>query len=384
MLITFLAIFAVFSARAHESPEAPRQGRHKLQAELSYFQTDGNFADDGAREGLLNGGSLQGFLTDFSYAYDLAPDWRLFAGFNVAMNESSDGTFTRSNSGLDEAYVGAQKWYDVGRLEWAPEVVATLSFVETDMASGDEVLLGDGANRGRVGAWVLAPMKGYRPYGYLGFEYRDHGLSARLPYEGGIKVYLGDWWAQGAVRGVQSVIDDDDAGNALPRDLYLQIVDGGSFKYYSVNPSYTEVAVDAGWRSGAWGAYAGAAMTVLGTSAADGFTVSAGVSYAFGGAAKRGGGEPAFERDEPLPPSEEFNIKGEKYDHSLFEGDSKTSVPEDGYAPPEPPPAAPKAGKPTKPVDVQVELRPVKKKRKKKPAKSLDKMLNDAEKSLER
>lgn len=380
MLITFFTIFAAFSfsfsATALESPESPRKGRHKAQAAISYFNSTGNFADDSQSESLANGGSFSNIQTDLGYAYDLAPDWRVGGGFSYAMADSDDGRFQRSDSGLNEAHLMGQKWYDLGRFELAPQLEAYMSFVEVDAVNGDAVLYGEGAMRVRAGAWIGAPMKGYRPYGYLGFEYRDGGRSSLLPYEAGIKARFGEWWAQGSARGVMSVTDDNDTANPLVRNLYLQVVNGGSFKYYSVNPSYTEVTVAAGRNWGQWGFFGEAALTVLGTNAADGFTITAGVSYS----PSFGDGRAGEEFNDRMAPIEEktFDIKNDKYDHSLFEGDSKVNPEDRDYSPPPEPPPAPKK---TKSVDVQLKV--IKKKKARKSSKSLDKILNEAEKSLE-
>lgn len=385
MLMFLIAILTSPSAFA-ESPNPPRAGRWEGRATYSYYSTESNFSSTGA-SALVRNGSLTQMQGDFAAIYDWQPDWRFSGGFNVAWVESDDGLYTRSNSGMNEAFVSVQKWYESGPFDIAPQGDFVFPFWRPDEGS-DEALIGEGAMRIRGGAWGFWPLGTYKPFAYLGFEYRDGGRAFLLPYEAGIKFKLPRFWIQASFRGYESVVDDADSDNQAIRENYLKTVNGGSLRFYSVNPSGSEVAAEAGTQFGAWGLYGGFAISVNGNNSADGWLAHAGISWS-----------PVVVRSKK--DDDGFSIRKERYDEGLFENE-KNATPEfvedpdfkepvrqrpvepvdDPTVPP--PPAA----VPSKPVEMQLELRRVPPKKKKKPAprkrnKNIDKMMNDAESALE-
>jgi len=367
-MLTLLSVLLTTSFyAAAEVPSTPRRGQSELRGALSYFTSTSNFAvDGGGSEEVQSGGEYSQRLGEFTYTYDLRADWRILGGFSAASAESSDASFSRSNSGLNEIYGGAQKWYEIEKFDFVArgDFVYPLFKVEE---GGDDALLGEGALRASGSALLIYPWGGLKPFAHLGFEYRDGGRSFLLPYGVGLKFRSGRFWLQGEYRGYESVVDDADTENRMDREVYLGQVNGGSFRYYSVNPSASEIAVEAGARFGAFGVFGGVAMTVLGSSSADGLSAMVGLSY-----------RPNFSRSvdtgrEPEP----FDIRNERYDESLFEEPSA----------PKPPTAVIQ-----KPQDVEVQLQlkhvPPKKKNnakiKKQNAKKLDKLMKDTENSLEK
>jgi len=391
-LIAPLLVFACPRGHA-ESPNPPRAGRIEGRATYSYFSTESNYSARGA-SGLVRNGSLTHMQGDFTATYDWQPDWRFAAGFNVAWVESDDGLFTRSNSGLNEGFASVQKWYESGPFDIAPQGDFVFPFWRVDEAS-DEALIGEGVMRLRAGSWFFWPLGTYKPFGYLGFEYRDGGRSFLLPYEVGIKFKLPMFWIQGSFRGFESVMDDADVDNQLIRENYLKKVNAGSLRFYPVNPSASEVSAEAGTQFGSWGAHVGFAITVNGNNFSDGWTGYGGISWS------------------PAPASRKhddgFSIRKERYDEDLFDGGGRKdpefiedpdfqepvrprATPPPAEEAPMAPPLIPTDLDPgsSQPVEMQLELRrvpPKKKKpvRKPKPKRNtnLDKMMNDAESALE-
>jgi hypothetical protein len=159
------------------------------------------------------------------------------------------------------------------------------------------------------------------------------------------------------------------------RDAFASTVNGGSFRYYSVNPSLMEFAAEAGFRYGQFGAFAGFSVAMNGESSADGMTVMGGLTFS-----------PQFSPSEPAQQEtkDRFNIRDENYDENLFEGDSQPEAdrpappPRAKPAPPVEAPAAPKQ------VDMQFEVKQVKKMKKPRTSKKVEKALDDAESILEK
>lgn len=384
MLIVLIAFFSSISFA--ESPNPPRAGRWEGRAIYSYYTTHSNFTSGGATN-LLRNGSLTQMQGDFLGVYDWQPDWRFFGGVNASWVRTDDGFYSRDNSGLNEIFAGAENWYEAGPLDIAVEGDFFYPTWRVNMAS-DEALIGEGSLRVRGGSWVFWPLGKYRPFAYLGFEYRDEGRSYLLPYELGVKFKLPRFWIQGSFRGYESISDDGDTDNPLARNAFLQTVNAGSMRYYSVNPSASELALEGGFQVGWFGVFTGFAISVNGMNSANGWTAQAGVSIS----------PPLLNKKK----NDGFNIRKEQYDEDLFRERSKKAAPQfvedpnfkekaqsgedDPYPQQEepmptltPPPAAVES----RPVDMQLELRRVPPKKKKKANKALDKMMNDAENSLE-
>lgn len=411
MLIFFLLPFFanLFSTMAFaEAPRTPREGTWETRFTLSYFDTTENFTSSG-KQSLLNSGEYTNLLGDFRFTYDWQPDWRFYSSVNVARADSS----LSSNSGINEIMVGAQKWMEAGKFDIAPEVEFVYPMWRVNEDS-DSPLLGEGAMRLKAGSWAFYPMGQVKPFAYIGFEYRDEGRAKVIPYSFGVKGRVQRFWVQGEVRGYERIIDDEDAGNNVRKvetATFLQDADSGSMRYYSINPSYSELAVEGGTRFGDWGLFAGFAYSVNGQNTASGWTGWGGLTFS-----PKAMHRPGEKRDETFDP------RGERYDENVFR-ESSPSMPQADPAPesdqpsfneaPTAPPASgsfgdedssvesprsaapPEITAPPPKVDMQLELKRVVKKAKPKPkpkpkpkkpktSKKLKNMLDDTESFLEK
>lgn len=408
MLIFFLLPFfaSLFTISAHaEAPRVPREGTWETRFTLSYFDTTENFTSSG-KQSLLNRGEYTNLLGDFRFTYDWQPDWRFYSSINMARADSS----LASNTGVNEIMFGAQKWMEAGPVDIAPEAefVYPLWRVNEDSESP---LLGEGAMRLKAGSWAFYPMGQVKPFVYAGFEYRDEGRAKVIPYSLGVKGRVQRFWLQGEVRGYERIIDDEDAGNNVRKietATFLQDANSGSMRYYSINPSYSEIAVEGGTRFGDWGVFAGFAYSVNGQNTAAGWTGWGGLTFS-----PKAMHRPNDKRDETFDP------RGERYDENVFresspslppvapeESESSTfnespSAPaasgsfgeEDSTVESPRSAAPPELSSPPPKVEMQLELRRVPKKIKPKPkpkpkkpktSKKLKNMLDDAENFLEK
>ena len=73
----------------------------------------------------------------------------------------------------------------------------------------------------------------FQPFAFAGYEYRDGGRSALLPYSVGLHFRPNQWWIQAEYRGFTSISDDgdSDSNSRLLRTRYSNLVNGGSFRY---------------------------------------------------------------------------------------------------------------------------------------------------------
>lgn len=318
MLTVFLLLLGIpFEARA-QAPELPIENQYELRLESSYFTTSGNFnTGGGSTTGLDENSSFTTSQTQFQALYDLRKNLRLNGGLNWGWSESYDGVFdtARHHSGVSEYFAGVQHWTRMDYLFLAPQADFVFPAFRIDENS-DQVLIGEGAMRLRGGSWALLRIQHFRPFIYLGYEYRDEGRSHLVPYHLGIQYNSPKFWAQFDFRGYESLIDDEDSNFRDERDLYHRRVNGGSYHFYAINPAYSEIAMEAGFALGPVNLKTGFALSMNGSSSAEGWTGLVGISYA-----------PNLKREDRVEAEKRFEFKTEKYDQSLFIEDAEPTQP---------------------------------------------------------
>lgn len=401
MLMNLIVLFNLLLVpwlSSAEAPNPPVENRIEGRAVYSYYFTDTNYTSEGS-SALVGNGSLTSMMGDFTAVYDWRSDWRFFAGMNYAYVETDDAIFSRSNSGLNEIYLGAQNWYEMGPFDVTPQLEFYYPLWRVD-EEADDALIGEGAMRTRVGSWIFWPKGFYRPYGFLGFEHRDGGRSFLLPYQVGVKFKMSNFWAQVEYRGFETIVDDSDSDNEVIREDYLQEVNAGSMHFYSVNPSASEVALEGGTHFGDFGLFGGFLVRVTGVNSSEGWGAFAGISWS------PSTGSAANTRQR----GEEFAPPTDNYDQTLFEDEVKPkpkakpklvrpssrrmqpempATPPPAAAPPgsSVPPVPSGSGSSSPPVDIQLQLRrvPPKKRQIRKPRRNnkMDKMMNETERALE-
>ncbi len=344
LVITLLGI--VFDSSA-QAPQPPLMHRYEIRSDFSYFSTDANYEPGGGTvNSLISNSNFTNMQLQLQFLHDTRSDLRLYGGLIGSWSESDDGIYIRNNYGLSEYFLGAQFWQRWRGVWLVPQADFILPAFRID-ETGDDTLLGEGAVRVRGGGWAIGKFQAFTPFTFLGFEYRDEGRSFLLPYRLGITYKPGSsWWVQTELRGYESVVEDSDTLNRDYRRLYLRRVNGGSYHFYPINPALSELSAEAGLMIGPFALKAGVAITLNGSTAAQGWTGNLGLSF-------------SHRPSGPLPDwqtEDELEMGNEEYDQSLFiEG------------------GEPEKSRPTK--------KKIRKKIRKKPA--VDQLLNETERELE-
>ena len=321
MLTLFFGAFAVMCPAWGERPLPPRPSTYKVSAAVAYFQSTANYDSGGTSRSLFDGdGEFDTITGQLELTYDWTRMWRTYVSLSYANAASTapsaadGGTVALNNSGFNEFAAGGQAWYRLPFVSLVPEVSVRYPFWRVNEAS-NAPLIGEGSLRAQVGGWAIARLGIYQPFVYAGYQYSDVGRAALMPYSAGLNVrVLGPWWIEGAWRGSLSVSNDSDSTNQIPRDQFLARVDAGSFHYYAINPNLGEVALESGahfGRAGQFGAFAGYSMSVLGSNAANGWSIYGGVSFS----------SDLVLLSPPAPrekPEGHFKLPNDKYDESLF------------------------------------------------------------------
>lgn len=223
-------------AQALPRPEIDPENSSRIFVESSYDTTTANYDTDGSGYVALgNGRSYKVFQGRLGGEHWLTEDFSVFAQIGGARSESNDGNFTRTNTSATDLMGGLR--YVFGRTPFPvlAEISLAYPFNRVDEYT-DDTLTGEGTMKIDSAIWVEFWLSSFRPYGRLGFLYQDGGRSS--PAE----VLLGAAFdPEGFSIGSEfyyskTLLEDEFTDTRVRRDTVTTRVDGGSWKYYSVNP----------------------------------------------------------------------------------------------------------------------------------------------------
>lgn len=249
--------------------------------ETEYFHSEANYTSyGGGSQNLFSGNSYQLIDTQFRTRYVPRSSYSFFGWVTLSNAESVDSVATRRNSAFSAGAVGMDFLMYADLFDAIGEVVAVMPFdnIEND---SDKVFTNEGVFEVRSRLVLQKKIGSARGYGWLGFNYRAGGRSFLMPWGVGAQARLSRVLLGAEVFGFQSVSDDTDKNNFL-RTSYVNAVNAGSMKFYSINPSlidtqaYIQLSL-----SPRWTVQGNGGMTLAGENSASGFHVGAFIRYSF-------------------------------------------------------------------------------------------------------
>lgn len=281
-----LLCFFAFMPLGFATPDAGRTIYHShrrlvTNAHLNYFQSEANYTKSGnVFEGLPNGQSFKNYLVDLNGTYGLKPGWSIYGGSHVSSSESQSASATRTNSAFSDVYLGTNFMaFKSNPMMLIPDFYFLQPLVKNDVTS-DNVSINDGAMEigGKLQIqWLL---ENYHFGGFIGYTYRDQGLSNLLPYGAYFEYPMSGIEFGVNLVGFSSVSSDKDSNNEVNRTLFTNRANAGSYKFYSVNPSLLQTNLWLKFQSSPSFAFEfGGGSTLNGTSAASGWNVMVGVQW---------------------------------------------------------------------------------------------------------
>ena len=352
LIFSLISMFSVATHAAHYRPQ-PIPDDLQIRGQFDYSRTSSNYPMQDDISGALGGDQkFERLLVTAEGGYSFSDQMRAWAGINGGQARATVinpyltsfntiVTEMHTNAGINEGFLGGQYWFPYRNVHFVGQFDFTFPFWRVNTNSNDP-LIGEGAMVVQPGAWIIADMKGFTPFLYGGFAYRDGGRSSLMPFDvGGRYTHpIMQWWGQLSFRGYESVIDDDNTSftGRFDRRMYLFRVQGGSYDFYSINPSRGEIAGSAGMQFDNIGIYLGGWVSVYGNASADGWGAFAGVTF--------NSEHPGTKRRKVR--QNRFNHVPESYDESVFE--EPVAVPPAPTEPiyEEPPPAPPPQAPPLK------------------------------------
>lgn len=313
-LLTFLLAFLHASAQAKPwfAPQYADSGVIQVWNSLEYFSTSANYdSGGGGFEKLNNGGSYKLIDWDFATRYYWSKELSFWAGFGLANAKSTSTSFDRNNTSMTEMSLGMQYRFRNGNWRIIPEGIFLYPFNRVKKDT-DTVLTGEGAMVVEPAVWATYKWHTLTPYTRVGVRYRDEGRAILLPWLAGLDWRMGTLTLGGSVGGYQVIKDDDYVSAPLERDAVTTRVDGGSYKFYSINPSLLEAQLYAeGSLTQSMFVRFGIGKTINGKNNAEGLSAYVHLGWDLG---KVTANVPEDEAVKKNP----FEIEEQSYDENLF------------------------------------------------------------------
>lgn len=273
-------LFFVVPVMALDNYKEFKRDHWDFEAATQFFYSDANHISfDGGKQSLIDGNYFQ--LLDFKIETRYMPqsNWSMFGWVNVGNSESSSALAKRTNSSVSEAVAGFDFLMYSDLFDIVPELYVLMPFEKVDPRS-DTVLNSEGVIELRTRAVIQKSFGFGRLYGWLGFNYRAE-RSSLMPYGLGANFKVSRFLVGGEISGFQSVTSDSSENLPL-RTGYINGVNAGSMKFYSVDPSLVDSQLYVRWLiSKKWSVQASGGMTLAGENTASGYHVGAFIRYSF-------------------------------------------------------------------------------------------------------
>ncbi len=263
---------------------ATQAGRTQIEFGHYGFYTNSNYDDNGVLKYLPSNAQFLGLYGYGDIAFDVTDGWMIGLGGDGGYVKSNDGFYDRTSIYMSQVRLNTQYLFRNSVIWIAPQIEVIFPFAGVPFET-DDVLISENSQTqtGKINlfkAWT----RFFHTYGYFGYTARSEGRSHYIPVGLGTRFSITPLWFGFEVNASKTVINDDLTTQARYRNNVINRVDGGSNKYFSINPEYTNLGGYIQWpvdRSLSFKVAANA--TVQGKSYSQDFGWLASVTYAFGG-----------------------------------------------------------------------------------------------------
>lgn len=279
IMLCLLVLSAEVAHASFDDYQRFRKGNLGLELETQYFTTDANYSSAGnAYQALSFNQSYEIFNVYLKTRYDLSKRSSWYASLDVANATSHGVTTTRSNSSLTGALLGfAYRPYDEA-LDMITDFNVVVPFQKIN-ENTDSVINSEGVIEATGLLRLQKEFSKASVFGYIGGTFRQ-GRSALLPWGAGLEAAYPAWGWGGKVFGYQSITDDPDTDNKIQRTLVTDRVDGGSLKFYAVNPAVIDSEAYLKFKfKNTWTLAVGGGATLTGASMAAGYHAGVSLKY---------------------------------------------------------------------------------------------------------
>lgn len=235
-----------FSLNSEASPQGYRPGYLLMEVKGDIYRTNANYDRfQGGKQSNLSGDNYyanQQYI--LGIRYDFNDMISAFSSMGLGFAEAQDAFTKRSRTTATDFTLGGDvKLFSTGILSAVAEIKGSLPFNRQDHTIID-VTTGEGAATVQGGMYLAGDFNWTLVYAYLGVRYQDEGRALLMPWAVHGDFYLGDFIFAGEVSGYSAMTDDDYTKNQAYKNTYNDVRNGGSWRYYAVNPTLIDVK---GW-----------------------------------------------------------------------------------------------------------------------------------------
>lgn len=243
MFISFLLLFMAPTTALAEMINSPQfiYRDWRIYNHYSYYKTSKNFDNESASVDLSDGNEFSYHHNTTSFQYGLFRRFNLLGGVRLSSVRSLTSGFERINSGLSDVILGGDILAIAGAFSLVPSFLVNIPIAKVDPDT-DQALLSDGAFELIAKLYASYRWKMTTTYTSLGISTLGDGRGGRGYYHLGVKTKLGKVRLQFEVNGSGTYASDEFTDQSSSRTDVTDRVNGGSFAFYSINPSYTRVA----------------------------------------------------------------------------------------------------------------------------------------------
>ena len=272
------------------------------------FNTKSNYNSKGNEQDLLTNRSYKLMSGRVWGAFDWDERLRAYVSTGYAQATSSNGFSTGEQTGSGMTDVEVKAYWEAGFRPWFFRPFGRFVYPMQRVSLGTRTpIYAEGAMEVEAGGRMGYDWNGITPYAQVSLRYMDEGRATLLPWSLGAQVKYNFLLAGLELYGQEVLKKDSKSDDPRDKQFVTDFSNGGSYKFYAVDPSYYEVR-----------AYVGAdvlnqlilrlgyGQTLLGKNAAAGQTILLSLEYRFGEEKS----DPRYDRFEAPP---------ESYDQKLFQ-----------------------------------------------------------------
>ena len=295
----------------------------------TYFETTSNFNDVGSKVNLISSNKYALLDMFLETRYVFKDFWSVRAKAFISNAESRSTDFNRSNSTLNTLEASGDWMVYRGFMDVIPELTMRYSLDQISNTQ-DSVVTNEGVLE------IIAMLKAQNNYQWFsyyaggGYNFRNERSSVMPWYLGGGMQWKHSFFGL-ELNGFQTITDDNDKGstNEAVRNTLNQKVNGGSYRFYSVNPSHIQVQanLDVGFSSG-FIVKSFIANSISGQNYANGLTIGLAVNLLFDTFSNNPHKElPPINKPEPVKQEENYQIQTQDgVDQKLFQKEPEVPI----------------------------------------------------------
>lgn len=279
LFIASIVLVSCLNAWSYENLKTYGEGLFQFDTAASYFKTDSNYRNGGNKDSLPGGFSYNLIDVNLSGRYLISHSLAFYGGASVGTSQSKDSLKTLTNSSLSGIKLGSDYLLldDGFRLALDVSLLIPIEKVSDTM---DTSLNSDGAMHVTPRLIASSDIGAFTPYGYVGANWRDQGLSTLALYGGGIRMTFSDLSFGAEVNGYSTVINDKYTDQSSKRENILNLYNAGSKSFYSINPSGIDTDLYAQYNvTENWMLHMSGGMTLTGSESAAGYHVAGMVRF---------------------------------------------------------------------------------------------------------